>query len=131
MPSDYINVFRKARINPSPFFVKYVDHTFFTDFRIGPYLSIRPGKKKGDPTVTDICCLRYTPDGNIQYKLSFENDFNDIPKNRNQDKTKAIIPKCLYQGRLKITKNKYQHLQELKSVIIKEHHVFYDQLLHD
>ncbi|XP_038548744.1 uncharacterized protein LOC119882660 [Micropterus salmoides] len=56
VPAEYAAVFRGARSNPRPYHVRYVDHSFFTDFsQVTICKSIRPGKKAGDPTVHD--CL--------------------------------------------------------------------------
>lgn len=133
VPMDYINIFRSARVNPRPFDVKYLDHSFFLDYtHTGPYRSIRPGRGKGDPTVTDIRALRYTNDGNICYKLKFDCEWTELPKPRSHvaNETQQLQPKRLYHQSLKITENKYRHLQQLKAVIPRDHHTFYDELSH-
>jgi len=100
-PLEYLTIFRTARINPRPYDVKFVDHTFFRDFaKIAVHKTIRPGRKKGDPTVNEIRSLRYVPDGEILYKP------------------------------LKIKKSKFEDLQSLKAAIPAEHHSFYDNLPH-
>lgn len=131
VPMDYVNVFKKARQNPSPFDVRLLDHSFFLDFsKIGVYKSIRPGRSKGDPIVSNIRGLRYTPDINIQYKLNYEDEWASLPTPRGQNSSAPEAPTPLYSDSLKIQQSKYKHLQELKSVIPKDHHSFYDNLRH-
>ena len=134
VPYDYINIFLKARKNPKPFKVNYLDHTFFKDYsKLGPYQSIRPGRGKGDPHVTHIRCLCYSPDGVIRYKLSVDEDWNIVPKTKTYDlrTTGTVVTLTpLFTGRLKIPESKFKHLKELKEYIPKDHHPFYDSLLH-
>lgn len=55
--------------DPSPFRTK-CDHSFFKDFTTLKYCSsIRPGRKVGDPTVTDLKAIKYNPEGFIEFKL--------------------------------------------------------------
>lgn len=130
VPMDYINVFRNARVNPNPFNVQYVNHTFFKDFsNVGPFTSIRPGRGKGDPTVVDIRCLKYSPDGSVQYKLNFDSEWDEIPEHRVNNGDGIV--RQLYKNRLKIPGSKFQHLQDLKEYILDDHHDFYDNLEHD
>jgi hypothetical protein len=130
-PSNYVELFRFARAK-QPYDVMYLDHTFFGDFSsLKYYDNIRPGNKVGDPVVTDIRCLRYLPEGLIQYKLSFDDEFNDLPKRRNAKVPSGdedVAP--LYRQPLQIKNTKYEHLQQLKSVIPKDYHAFYDSLSH-
>ncbi|KAJ8877398.1 hypothetical protein PR048_021852 [Dryococelus australis] len=72
VPADYVHACRSARNNPHPYGVKYVNHEYFKQFNQHLlYTTIRPGRKAGEPTVTDLRTLRYCPDGNIFYKLRF------------------------------------------------------------
>lgn len=135
VPYDYVNVMEQARNRPSPFNVRYLSFDFFRNFTgIGPYESIRPGKKVGDPTVTNVHCYKYQPDSNgiktpLRYKLKFSDEYKDIPLPRHFDTKPSGFPSQLYSERLKIPRSKFQHLQELKAVIGKDYHSFYDQLL--
>ncbi|KAJ8871490.1 hypothetical protein PR048_027812 [Dryococelus australis] len=65
-PADYVHTFRSARKNPHPYVVKYVNHEYFKQFdQHHFYTTIRPRRKYGEPTVTDLRALRYCPDRNI------------------------------------------------------------------
>ncbi|KAK0059745.1 hypothetical protein Bpfe_010913, partial [Biomphalaria pfeifferi] len=57
-PTEWETVIKTAR-RKNPYNVKTVDHQFWKKY---PSLvtSIRPGKVVGDPTITDICHLKYT-----------------------------------------------------------------------
>lgn len=59
-------------------FVKNVDKSKLV------YDSIRPGRKPGDPVVTDIKVIKYQPNGKIRVKLnSFKSEFIDLPQRKN------------------------------------------------
>lgn len=136
VPYDYVQIMVSARKNPSPFEVFYLTHEFFMDYSdVGPYKTIRPGRKKGDATVTDVHCYKYHPqtDSNkapLQFKIRFNDELQDIPIPRDFSKNENKLPTRLYNGKLPIPLSKFKHLQELKSVIGKDYHPFYDQLLH-
>lgn len=134
LPSQYATITKEARKVPSPYQVITPDHTFFKNFAHKDeliYESIRPGRGTGDRVVVDIRALRYNPCGTIDYKLHFADDFVPLPR-----RPKKIISSgsftnsvgILYESRQPITKTKYDHLQELKSVIPKDCHSFYDNL---
>ncbi|WAR25418.1 hypothetical protein MAR_011122 [Mya arenaria] len=83
--------------------------------------------------VTDIRVLKYNTDGSIAYKLNHSDEFGDIPKPRSSRVANPSISdrvENLYSHRLSIRKQKYEHLQQLKSVIPRDYHSFYDTLLH-
>lgn len=62
LPTDYINVCKDAR-SKNPYRVKYLNFSCFSDYSsLKYYTSIKPGYKKGDPTVADIRCLKYNLD---------------------------------------------------------------------
>ncbi|ESO88618.1 hypothetical protein LOTGIDRAFT_165402 [Lottia gigantea] len=128
-PANDIELIRTARKNPRPYEVKYVDHTFFQDFsEVGTMKSIRPGNRIGDPTVSNLRCLKYTSEEPIQYKIKYTDSYAELPVPRRT----SIIPggklKALYSSKLKIKSSKYKHLQELKEVLPKDYHNFYDSL---
>lgn len=132
-PACYLNIIKEARKNPQAYLTKYVDHTFFKDFSTLKTLkSIRPGYKTGDPTVTDLRALKYCPTGEIYYKLQFADDWQPLTKrtcrNKNVISTETIPQ--LYNAPPKIKTEKFQHLQDLKHVIPKDFHSFYDKLRH-
>lgn len=59
-------VCKNARKHPKPYNVEYLNHNFFKDFNKEiTYKSSRPGDKVGDPKVTDIRCLQYSPEKKI------------------------------------------------------------------
>ena len=128
-PSDYLALMRAARPK-QPYAVHSLEYTFFKDFEKlnSNYSSIRPGKRAGDPVVTDIRALRYETTGKVLFKLCHCNDWTVLPCRRNI--TAFCQPKMLHNLALKISADKYNHLQDLKAVIPSEHHAFYDSLLH-
>ena len=130
VPMDYVKIIETARKTPKPYEVVYLDHTFFRDFsQVRGFKSIRPGRKPGDATVTNIRALQYLVNGNINYKLKFSDSWEEVPRPRTFV-SDIQQPNQLYNEKLKIPSTKYKHLQELKSVLNKDHHSFYDNLLH-
>lgn len=131
LPSDYVKATKEARKKPCPYDVKYLSFNFFKDFStksLQYYDSVRPGRKSGDPTVTEVREFQYS-DGNIKCKLSFDEELKELPRRPNKV-NRYEIPQNLYNERLKIPDRKWQHLQELKSVIPEDCHAFYDNLPH-
>jgi hypothetical protein len=45
-------------------------------------LTLRPQKKKGDPTVTDICCLKYADDVRIYFKTDDSGAWEELRRKR-------------------------------------------------
>lgn len=100
-------------LKEKPYEVEDLDFEFFLNYSSLNYLkSIRPGKKKGDSVVTDIKSIQYNPDGRVKVKFGFKENYTDLPQ------------------RIKTPSSKYVHLQELKSVLQKDIHDFYDSLSH-
>ena len=129
LPSQYSLVTKEARSNPSPYEVAIVDHTFFKDYSIKSYLiydTIHPGRGTGAKRVVDIRVLKYNPNGTIDFKLSYDEQFKQLPQR--PKRVQPVIPPQLFTERLPISKSKYDHLQQLKSVIPKDCHEFYDNL---
>lgn len=85
--------------------------------------------KVGDPTVNNLRCLKYTSDGKIHYKLSFKDGYKLLPHKSNGNPPEQ--PMKLYNSRLAISSTKFKNLQELKSVLPKSAHEFYDNLKHE
>lgn len=133
LPQQYMAISKIARSDPMPYEARYLDYNFFTDFsKELIYKSIRPGKKTGDPVVTDIRMLEYRPNGTIWYKVDFDNELQPLPHRPtpiNNIKQINGLQK-LYAARIPITKRKYQDLQDLKSVLPPSCHSFYDDLPH-
>lgn len=82
---------------------------------------------KNDPTVTDLRALRYLPSGSIEYKLDFDDQWEVLPQRPKKVAHFSSWP-SMYTEPLKITDTKWSHLQELKKVIPKEYHNFYDEI---
>ncbi|KAK3705423.1 hypothetical protein RRG08_034001 [Elysia crispata] len=74
----------------------------------------------------DICCSFDT--GNIGQD-DFADDWELLPLPRN-DVIPVNGPDRLYSSPLKIKQSKYDDLQSLKSVLLKDAHAFYDNLPH-
>lgn len=107
MPSQYSALTKAARVHPEPYEAIFLDYGFFTDFSKPQdqiYRSTRPGKKAGDPTVTDISVLRYKPDGTIWYRLNFDEapkilpQRSKLPKNTINSLPKLFIVKLTESG---------------------------------
>lgn len=134
VPADYVNLLKTARINPRPYEVQYLNHTYFKNFsEINFVNSIRPGRKAGDPTVQNIRALKYHSDGSIEYKIKHSDEFQILPVRFN--KKCLVVPienlPRLYYGKLKIKREKFEHLQSLKSTMEPDYHSFYDSLEHE
>lgn len=130
-PSDYVRFFQEARENLCPYRVEYLEHSFFKNYSgVCGLKTIRPDKKAGDPQVVDIRCLQYSANGHIHFKLSHNEDWKELFVRGNS--TKIIgEPQALYPTQRKLAAAKYAHLQELKAVIPKDLHTFYDSLPHE
>lgn len=129
-PPEYIEVITSAR-SSEPYHVKNLSFEFFLDFsKLSFYKSIRPGSRSGDPQVTDIRALKYDgSDCSIKYKLHHSHDWSCLPIRPNRSASR-VVPK-LYTGPRKIKASKFQHLQQLKVVMPREYHSFYDELTYD
>ncbi|KAL4714762.1 hypothetical protein ACJJTC_002621 [Scirpophaga incertulas] len=86
----------------------------------------------GDPKVTDIRALMYSPSGNISYKLRFTELWTLLPQ-RKEDFSAISFDEIqnLHQGRLKIKAKKYYDLQQIKEVLPADFPGFYDNLPND
>ncbi|CAG9828328.1 unnamed protein product [Diabrotica balteata] len=116
-PSDYIAQMRNARPK-QPYNIKKLPSNI---------QSLRPGKKAGDPTVTDLRALEYRPDGEILFKLRHSDPYKLLPQRRL--KLNVIQrPTQLYLRPIPITESKWKCLQDLKLVLERDHHSFYDNL---
>ncbi|CAG9772937.1 unnamed protein product [Ceutorhynchus assimilis] len=128
LPSDYLSVTREARQNPRPYEAIDLDFSFFLNFASNEHLrysSIRPGRLKDDPTVTDIKALKYE-NGKIEVKINYDTEWQELPARPKEIPIIEKYPRMLNQ-RCKIPDNKWKHLQELKTVHV---HHFYDNLPH-
>lgn len=127
-PGDYVSRMRTARPK-KPYSIKQVDHRFFKNYEdmSGNFNSIRPGKKTGDPTVTDIRALQYLPSGIVKFKLCHSGEWQELLQ-RPLSKTNTFEPLPLYKSPRKLKKQKFEELQALKPVLPIEYHPFYDSL---
>ncbi len=126
VPSMYIDAIQEAR-KQKPYAVKEVDHTFFKDYTGLQYCaSIRPGIKPGDPQVHDIRALKYDENG-ISYKLDMDDEWSLLPRRLRFGYTDKDIGD---KTQCKIKARKFKDLQDLKKVMPKEYHPYYDSLPH-
>ncbi|KAK7476129.1 hypothetical protein BaRGS_00032622 [Batillaria attramentaria] len=91
--------------------------------------SIRPRTVTGDPQVHDLRALRYSPDGEITYKLHHSDDWKSLPRTLARRSTGEI--QNLYDQPRPIPRRKWQDLQQLKALLPDEYHCFYDSLAHE
>lgn len=63
------------------------------------YNSIKSGKNTGDPMAHDLKAIRYNPDGTIEYKTDFDDDYVKFPARR---KEISVDFSPLNKSRLKI-----------------------------
>lgn len=134
VPADYIGICKSARKIPEAYNVSYLSHDFFKTFSNVQFCkNIRPGRGKGDAKVTDIRGLKYIPNGDICYKLRFNDNWRLLPQriDRQVIALEWSNLKQLHQERIKITAKKFEDLQYLKSTLPKDHHHFYDNIPHE
>lgn len=131
LPSDYCKITEEAR-QKEPYEVKNISYDFVKDYSQNQkFDSIRPGKKVNDPTVNDIKVIKYSPDGSIQVKLGFDNEFQALPGRKKDKPVPDLTMFSQLRSRpIKIKKQKWDHLQQLKAVLPKDCHLFYDNLPH-
>lgn len=130
-PSAYEDACRTARLKPKPYKVQYLYHDFFKKFSTLDFIqSIRPGVKKGDPVVTDLRCIKYNPNWSVHVKLKLDStDFMELPRRVKKPNGEIMVPP-LRNNRIPIESTKFKHLQELKSVLPRDVHPYYDRLPH-
>ncbi|KAG4067983.1 hypothetical protein HA402_010669, partial [Bradysia odoriphaga] len=132
VPTDYVAVTRSARktvkVNgirkDCPFDVEYLSHDFFKNFA-DPRIS---RSKAHDPTVNQLRAMIYLPNGRVMYKIDFNEEYRDLPRKILPYNYSLHEPDKLHTDCLKITKTKYNHLQQLKTVIPAEYHSYYDNI---
>lgn len=134
IPADYVYICKTA-CHKNPYNVEYLMHDFFKKYDHLQFVkSIRPGKAVvGSPTVSDLKALKYFKDG-IFFKLRHTEDWQTLPVRLNMSNVVPIssiaLPQ-LHKNRLKIKKEKFQHLQQLKLSMERDYHDFYDKLPHE
>ena len=128
LTTDYINVITSAR-KRNPYKVKYLDYNFFNDYKsVCDIASIKPSKAVGHPYVTDIRQLKYSPDGSMQFNLSYcEDKWQKLPYEIN---ILHRTPPPRYYGVNMITYAKWHDLQDIKMTLPKDWQAFFDNLDH-
>ncbi|XP_031338517.1 uncharacterized protein LOC116167318 [Photinus pyralis] len=127
LPTDYIAVCKEAR-NRNPYNVKYMKYTDFRDYsKVKYYSSIRPGRKPGDPQVNQVHCFMYSPEGIINYKLQYKDEWQVLPTRSHLDQYEVTQ---LYDTKQNIKQDKFNHLQHLKQVLDQQFWEYYDNLPH-
>ena len=134
LPSGYMTACQQARIT-DPYSVEVLTHTYFLNFdKINYFKSIRPGFKKGDPVVYDLRQIKYTKEGDMFYKLSYleTEEWKVLPQRRRSPQPPTPLENIpnLYSSRLPIVRDKFNHLQFLKTVLPHDTHSFYDSIPH-
>lgn len=133
LPSDFIRLTEEARTSLSPLQVKELSYEFNRNYGLKTLLvydSIRPGKKPGEPKVTNLRAIRYSP-GKIEVKTNFDEDYKPLPQRAKRSPPSIYSFPQLFNSPLKIPKRKWLDLQELKTVIPRDCHLFYDNLPYD
>ncbi|GFO42950.1 hypothetical protein PoB_006945500, partial [Plakobranchus ocellatus] len=99
-PADYKRIIEESRRFPRPYVVKYLEYSFFKDFsKVNTLKTIRPGRGKGERVVTDLRAIQYSSDGQIRYKLEYNDDWSILPLGRkSQLLLKVIQASCIRQG---------------------------------
>ncbi|CAG9839204.1 unnamed protein product [Diabrotica balteata] len=75
-------------------------------------------------------CLAYRPNGLIEYKLYYEDDWKLLPQRPNKEKANNAPP-LSYPTAPKITLSKFNDLQDMKNFIPKDFRHFYESLAHE
>ena len=130
-PRDYVIVLQTARISPSPYHVKVLKHDEFLKMNGSYFISIRPGKKAGDPTVHHLRALQFSSECEVHFKLSFSEDsaWEALPQ-RVQVPNEPISWIRMFPCALSIKEREFQDLQSMKHVMPVECHHFFDNLPH-
>lgn len=128
VPADYLPIIHAARRHPRPYETVYCQFGDFMKFDTPFYNSIRPGNKVGDPCVNDVVAYQYVPEGVINYKVTFQDEWKPLPA-RPKRVDVLLEHSALYKGPCPIEASKFGHLQELKKLIPVDYHSFYDSLI--
>lgn len=112
VPADYITVCQEAR-KSKIYSVQYLYHDFFKclDDNLF-YKSVRPGRGVGSPRVVDVRAFRYLPEGKMQFKLNFADEWEDLPQRQDKNVSPMLFNNLpsLYKERVKIKKRKFNDL---------------------
>jgi hypothetical protein len=111
---------------------KCPDYTFFINYgdkNNFKYESIRPGTTVKDPVVTDLREIQYLPSGEIYFKIDFDDEYKLLPRRAKNINLRECQFGNLFSMTRKITKKKFEDLQQIKLVIAKDCWPFYDALM--
>ncbi|KAL7373889.1 hypothetical protein ABVT39_016715 [Epinephelus coioides] len=111
-------------IGPSPDHVKVLEHDEFLKLNGSYFISIRPGKKAGDPTVHDLRALQFSSEGKVHF-IAWE----ALPQ-RVQVPNEPIAWIRMFPCTLPIKERKFQDLQSMEHVRPVKCHHFFDNLPH-
>lgn len=129
-PSGYVEACRTARKHPEPYQVQYLYHESFLKYSDLKFISsIRPGTKKGDPVVTNLKVIKYEPNWSITVKLNFSDEFLELPRAVNIPRGDVHLV-SLYDSTILLEERKFKDLQEMKVVLPRDVHPYYDSLPH-
>jgi hypothetical protein len=135
-PEDYCDMIQNAHIqeelggkkNARAYKVEMVSFDKIKSYEeLNIYHSIRPGSKPGDPTVNLLRALQYLPNGTINYKLNFKDEWTPMLHKLNKP-TYNITQK--YASQLPVSAAKWRDIQKLKEFIPQQHHAFFDSIPH-
>ncbi|XP_065336968.1 uncharacterized protein LOC135937712 isoform X2 [Cloeon dipterum] len=130
VPRDLVKGIVLAKKNPNDAFVVHrLKYCFFKDFtKLKHFTTIRPS----DGVVTDIRALRYAPNGQVLYKKTLNEEWKELRRKRKAFTINDQQLGNLYQDRIPIKRAKYNHLQDIKKVIMPQRFWrFYANLPHD
>uniref|UniRef100_A0A6P7FNF7 Uncharacterized protein LOC114329571 n=1 Tax=Diabrotica virgifera virgifera TaxID=50390 RepID=A0A6P7FNF7_DIAVI len=128
LPSFYLTATETARSKPMPYLAKWMNYDEFIDYSDSSkyrFKSLRAGTNK----VVDLRAIKYTPGGEVLYKTNFDQEWQILPQRMIQVAAPITWNKLNKEPR-KISASKFKHLQELKPVIPKDCHAYYDNIPH-
>lgn len=133
LPTDYIKATEEVREN-QPLRAKLYHHQDFRNYddsRLFRYNSIRPGKNTGEDTVQNLRVLDYSSNGVISFKTNFDDILQPLPRKPKNPTMSYDQLEPLYKEEIKISAKRFKDLQDLKVVLPKKSHGFYDRLQHE
>ena len=130
LPMNYVEIIKKARSksNYGKYDAKYLDLSFFRDYKACDIKTLKPSIKVGPPYVPNIRQVCHKPESTISFNLTYDDSqWEPLPYTIT---LRHRTPKQLYTAPLKIAFSKWTHLQEIKLTINKQYRSFYDNLAH-
>ena len=128
-PSDYARYIKEARRNPFPYLLEYLDQKFFKGYtKVCGLNSTRPGKLRRDPQVVDNSQPPVHPRWQNTLKAS---TWRRVEGARGARKLYKNCESVLFRRQRKIAAAKFRHLQEMKIVLPRDIHAFYNSPPHE